>query len=179
MSRIYKRFQKPKRNEEDEEFPSPHYNLATPTSPPSGTLAALKKKRRTQLTTSTPLSGHDFSEETPPPDLSWDDILEESSDTEVTFKPLPPRAEGEASVTRTSDINEDSTMETETLESTAESLPSMDILQYLQQMNNLWAAEERIGMIEQEMTELKKEKKSLENQLDRIKPVGDDGTDQK
>jgi hypothetical protein len=50
---------------------------------------------------------------------------------------------------------------------------------YLQQMNNLWAAEERIGMIEQEMTELKKEKKSLENQLDRIKPVGDDGTDQK
>jgi len=50
---------------------------------------------------------------------------------------------------------------------------------YLQQMNNLWAAEERISMIEQEMTELKKEKKSLENQLDRIKPVGDDGTDQK
>lgn len=55
----------------------------------------------------------------------------------------------------------------------------LKFLKYLQQMNNLWAAEERIGMIEQEMTELKKEKKSLENQLDRIKPVGDDGTDQK
>ena len=158
MSRIYKRFQKPKRNEEDEEFPSPHYNLATPTSPPSGTLAALKKKRRTQLTTSTPLSGHDFSEETPPPDLSWDDILEESSDTEVTFKPLPPRAEGEASVTRTSDINEDSTMETETLESTAESLPSMDILQYLQQMNKqaderAAKAEERAANMEQQLNQ--------------------------
>ena len=55
----------------------------------------------------------------------------------------------------------------------------LKFLKYLQQMNNLWAAEERISMIEQEMTELKKEKKSLENQLDRIKPVGDDGTDQK
>lgn len=50
---------------------------------------------------------------------------------------------------------------------------------YLQQMNNLWAAEERIGMIEQEIQELKKEKKSLENQLDRLKPQGDDGIDQR
>jgi len=49
---------------------------------------------------------------------------------------------------------------------------------YLTQMNNLWAAEERIGDIEQEIIELKKEKNLLEGQLDRIKPV-DEVEDQK
>ena len=45
-------------------------------------------------------------------------------------------------------------------------------------MNNLWAAEERIGDIEQEIMELQKEKKLLERQMDRIKPV-DEVEDQK
>merc|ERR1711892_797780 len=41
---------------------------------------------------------------------------------------------------------------------------------YLSQMNQLWAAEERISMIEQEVTELTKEKRQLDRQLERIKP---------
>ena len=41
---------------------------------------------------------------------------------------------------------------------------------YLQQMNQLWATEERIAMIDQELNELRKEKKQLDKQLDRIKP---------
>ena len=41
---------------------------------------------------------------------------------------------------------------------------------YLEQMNQLWAAEERIGMIDQELVELQKEKRQLDKQLDRITP---------
>ena len=41
---------------------------------------------------------------------------------------------------------------------------------YLKQMNQLWAAEERIGMIDQELVELQKEKRQLDKQLDRITP---------
>ena len=37
-------------------------------------------------------------------------------------------------------------------------------------MNQLWAAEERIGMIDQELVELQKEKRQLDKQLDRITP---------
>merc|ERR1739838_985344 len=64
--------------------------------------------------------------------------------------------------------------ETDDAPATSESDESGEVVElrekYLQQMNQLWATEERIAMIDQELNELRKEKKQLDKQLDRIKP---------
>ncbi|XP_020911927.1 interaptin-like [Exaiptasia diaphana] len=82
MNKVVEAFKKRKQEKADKEEleASLHYSTRTPTSPPPGTLAAVKKHRRTH---STPIARLDFS------------FLEESRidnsievDSEISFKPI-------------------------------------------------------------------------------------------